>query len=46
MVMVEKDDQAMYFKPLGMAMHRGRSDKLTQEGLAKFFWELLIKQLQ
>jgi hypothetical protein len=46
MVMVEKDDQAMYFKPLGMAMHRGRSDKLTQEGLAEFFWELLIKQLQ
>jgi hypothetical protein len=46
MVMVEKDDQAMYFKPLGMAMNSGRSDKLSQEGLAEFFWELLIKQLQ
>lgn len=46
MVSVEKDDQAMYFKPLGMAMYRGRDDKLSQEGVAEFFWELLIKQLQ
>lgn len=46
MVSVDKDDQAMYFKPLGMAMQRGRDDKLSQEGLAEFFWELLIKQLQ
>lgn len=46
MVSVERDDHAMYFKPLGMSMHPGRGDKLTQEGVAEFFWAMLIQQLQ
>ena len=46
MVSVETDDQAMYFKALGMAMHRTREDKLSQEGVAELFWATLIRPLQ
>ncbi len=46
---VEADGQAMFLKSMGMShRHRGRSDgqRLSQEGAAEFYWELLIDPLQ
>lgn len=46
MVSVESDDQAMYLKALGMSNHGGDRQKLTQEGAAELFWDMLIGRLQ
>ncbi len=45
---VENDDQNMFLKPLGMALHMmGQSDAhFTPEGAAEFYWSMLIKPLQ
>lgn len=44
---VENDGYALFMKPLGMA-HMGRSgeQKLTQEGVAEYYWDLFISPLQ
>lgn len=47
MLSVEADDQAMYLRSLGMAMRQQReSSKLSQEGAAELYWEILIEPLQ
>ncbi|MFC3077682.1 toll/interleukin-1 receptor domain-containing protein [Phenylobacterium terrae] len=44
---VQADDQAMYLRPMGMAFMGGERDpKLSLEGGAEFFWEILIRPLQ
>jgi hypothetical protein len=44
---VEADDQTLYLKSLGMASFGGtRDQKLSQEGAAETFWNILIKPLQ
>jgi hypothetical protein len=45
---VANDDQTLFMRPLGMSrFHRnGQEEKLTQEGSAELFWELLIEPLQ
>jgi hypothetical protein len=42
---VEADDQQLYFRSLGMQMHRSDA-KLSFEGAAEFYWELFIKPIQ
>ena len=45
---VETDDQALYLRPLGIQMHRGRSGeaKLGLEGAAEYYWDMFIEPLQ
>ncbi|MCZ4107926.1 toll/interleukin-1 receptor domain-containing protein [Brevundimonas diminuta] len=44
---VHADDQAMYLRPIGMAFMGGERDpKLSLEGGAEFFWDILIRPLQ
>lgn len=44
---IQADDQAMYLRPMGMAfMGRERDPKLSLEGGAEFFWDMLIRPLQ
>jgi hypothetical protein len=44
---VEADDQTLYFKSLGMGFGGGdRDQKLSQEGAAETFWNMLISPLQ
>jgi len=44
---VETDDQTMYLRPTGMAHLGGERDpKLSQEGGAEYFWDILIRPLQ
>lgn len=45
---VDADDQAMYLRPLGMAMMRSSNEhaKLSQEGASEFYWSMLIERLQ
>jgi hypothetical protein len=44
---VQADDLAMYLRPMGMALMGGERDtKLTLEGGAEFFWDMLIRPLQ
>lgn len=44
---VEADDQHVFLRSLGMAMHRGETERnLTQEGAAELYWSLLIHILQ
>lgn len=44
---VEADDQTMYLRPTGMAHLGGERDpKLSQEGGAEYFWDILIRPLQ
>ncbi|MDI1268337.1 MAG: toll/interleukin-1 receptor domain-containing protein [Polaromonas sp.] len=45
-VSVETDDQALFFKPLGMDIRNARESHLSQEGAAELFWGMLIAQLQ
>ncbi len=45
-VSVEADDQALFFKPLGMNIHNARESHLSQEGAAELYWGMLIAQLQ
>lgn len=46
MLSVDHDDQSLFLKSLGMAMHVSRSQNLTQEGGAELFWSILIGPLQ
>lgn len=44
---VQSDDQALYLRPMGMAFMGGERDpKLSLEGGAEFFWDMLIHPLQ
>jgi hypothetical protein len=46
---VEADDQSLFLTSMGMAAmggQRGGSGKLTQEGAAEFYWQMLIRPLQ
>lgn len=44
---VQADDQALYLRPMGMAFMGGERDpKLSLEGSAEFFWDMLIRPLQ
>lgn len=46
---VESDDQAVYLRSLGMSTLSsadGKRARLTQEGAAELYWELLIQPLQ
>lgn len=44
---VQSDDQAMYLRPMGVAFMGGERDpKLSLEGGAEFFWDMLIRPLQ
>lgn len=44
---IQADDQAMYLRPMGMAFMAGERDpKLSLEGGAEFFWDMLIRPLQ
>lgn len=44
---VEADDQAMFLRPLGMNRLTGRRDaRLSEEGAAELYWEMLIERLQ
>lgn len=44
---IQADDQAMYLRPMGMAFMGGERDpKLSLEGSAEFFWDMLIRPLQ
>lgn len=44
---VEADDQHLFLRSMGMAMHAGSTDRnLTQEGAAELYWSLLIHNLQ
>ncbi len=46
MLSVEKSDQYLYFKSMGMAWNSSRDKHLSQEGVAEFLWELFIKRAQ
>lgn len=44
---VEHDDQNLFMKPMGMALHMGRSDAhLTPEGASEYYWSMLMQPLQ
>lgn len=43
---VDADDQMLYLKTMGMARHISGNAKLTQEGAAEFYWEMLVDPLQ
>ncbi len=44
---VEADDQHLFLRSMGMAMHEGNGERnLTQEGAAELYWSLLIQPLQ
>jgi hypothetical protein len=46
---VQADDQSMYLAAMGMAAmgrQRGDEGKLSQEGAAELYWEMLIQPLQ
>jgi len=43
---VENDDQTLYLRPMGMALHGDKSTKLSAEQAAEQFWEMLIGPLQ
>ena len=46
-VHVEDDGYSMHLKPLGMQMHSGNRDEaLSQEGVAEYFWGMLIQRLR
>lgn len=46
-VQVDADDQTLFLKSFGMtSFGNGRDQKLSQEGAAELFWELLIQPLQ
>lgn len=44
---VQADDQTLYFSSLGLASFgRDREQKLSQDGAAELFWDILIRPLQ
>lgn len=45
---VDADDQAMFLRPLGMALRPVGDEraKLSQEGASEFYWAMLIERLQ
>lgn len=46
-VQVDADDQTLFLKSFGMtSFGNGWDQKLSQEGAAELFWELLIQPLQ
>jgi hypothetical protein len=43
---IEVDDQALYFRALGMQFYGKQTEKLSFEGAAEFFWSLFIRPIQ
>lgn len=43
---VDADDQRLFLKGGGMALRGRKSDKLTFEGAAEYYWEIFIEPLQ
>lgn len=43
---VEDDGYALHLKPMGMPMHGGNNELLSQQGAAEYYWGLLIRHLQ
>jgi hypothetical protein len=44
---VEADDQMLFLRPMGMAFGQRRENtKLSAEGAAEFYWDMLIDRLQ
>lgn len=44
---VEHDDQSMYLKPMGFAIHLGQRDShLTLKGAAEYYWTMFMHPLQ
>jgi len=45
---VESGQQALYLKPMGMAMSgsQGKKSILSPEGAAEYYWEMFIQPLQ
>jgi hypothetical protein len=47
MLTVEADDQALFFRALGMSIgHINEKQSLTPEGAAEFLWSMFIEPLQ
>lgn len=45
MLLIENDDQSIYFKSIGMSSG-GSKTHLSHEGAAEFFWSLLLEPMQ
>ncbi len=43
---VDSDEQALFLKCLGMGLRSNGKEKLTFEGAAELYWEMLIERLQ
>lgn len=43
---VDADEQALFLRPHGMSMRGQIEGKLSQEGAAEFYWNILIEPLQ
>jgi hypothetical protein len=46
---VDSDDQLLFLRSMGMATYtqqRGRESKLSQEGAAELYWEMLVRPIQ
>lgn len=43
---IHHDDQSIYLKAMGMPMLAAKTDKLSLEGAAEYYWSLLIQPLQ
>lgn len=47
MLTIESDNQAMYFKPIGMQSYGGeQNSELSEQGASEYFWGMFIEQLQ
>jgi TIR domain len=45
-VMVRADEEVIYFEALGMQSYGNSKERLTLQGAAELFWEILIRPLQ
>jgi hypothetical protein len=43
---VSADDQTLFLRPLGMALHGSNNQKLTLEGAASSYWSIFIEPLR
>lgn len=47
MLMIDADDQSLYFRSMGMSMtRRDEREKLSPEGAAELYWSMFIEPLQ
>jgi hypothetical protein len=43
---VKADNEGLFLRALGMAMHAPKEKKLTMEGAAEFYWDMFIEPLR